>query len=1168
MPNLDPITGFPIPQQRDNHWLDKLSAGFALSNPISGAIDAAYNKPDAKKEPVGTWEYDPFADPQTKGYDPSQFTESMSKEQTYNIIKDIDYNRELYERSQGTMGMVGQIGGVVGNPFITIPALLTGGSSIPTMMAAEAGGEILSEVLLHSQQPLRTKTESMINIGLATGAAGLGGYVHKRLAARSAPSEPRTTAHGGDGMYAHPIPDEAVTEAPAVVRAGAEPVVEVGARAEREQAMAMNQGPKEETLVIYTGRNTAPVSAESRPMTGGIGIHFAPSEDTARIYAETQFEAGGNAPGFVSKTEVDDSKFLKLDEIPPSATPDQTDEILDGEPWTLDFTKLRLVDAGLPEEEVAKITNTDELWEYLDTKGYQGIKYDNVIDAEREFQPETWYIMGKTPEQMETGQIVDGKVTYQKPKPEIKGTEEGAGRTTSGPIGSLLQRIAPAGDVLAKSESPTARETIENLVDVPYRFDEAGKAVPQSVETKIHQAEGDWAAMKQMFDDEYLRYKKKGGDLTPEEFDVEVARAMRQGDQHEIPEVAATAAYFRKFDQQYFDRAVKLGLYGDEPPVLKGSKSHLQRVYVRERIIEGYDALRVLLKGKIAKSLARTDDYVMVRYYDNAIDETVSSYVHAKQLPAVEEMHPDMRVVTGREITSQGEEAINSTADQIARSTISRMLGGEPVDIAHLDYIVPRAGSVHERTLTLLDDTELEPYLNNSATEVMSITARQMHREIEMVDTFGSRTLADQVKKIHAEYDDLIAKAADKKERTALLKRRDKDVRTIQGLRDVILGTYGVPKDPTSALVTTGRSLRIMAMLSYGANITSSSLSDLVSPSLRHGLEPFRHGLKVLFSGITREQIKYVNRIGLAVESLTSARAAAFTEMAFNTKRGHKALHAFGKWTGLNKFTDLTQGLNAIGTMEMWINQLRQLDTLSEKKLNKLADVGIDRTWGKRIINQVRQHGTKRNGVTLPEVHLWDDVEAARRFENALRKEVLTTTLMPGKADVPLFAKTEQGKFFTMFMSFMLSSTQRWIVAGMQRADIEFLQGMLMISVAGGMVNYAKALATGRELSDDPVDHILEAMDRGGALGIMSLPVGWARSFIYDGDSSSQVGRGMVEQFAMPAGARYAQELSSLLLKVASNEEMSEDDIWRMMKAVPLANSFHFIDLSKQMVGD
>lgn len=754
--------------------------------------------------------------------------------------------------------------------------------------------------------------------------------------------------------------------------------------------------------------------------------------------------------------------------------------------------------------------------------------------------------------------------TKDKPVPEsAKGLSAGDVIPAS-PLGDILARLSPAGEVLFKSESESAKEAVQLLVDVPYRFDK-GVAVPQSVETKVHQAEGDWSAMKQVFDKEYNKYRKAGGDMSPDEFAEEIGRAMVRGDQHILPEVQAAAQYFRKFDTSYFEQAKKLGLYGDTPPKLIGSKSHLQRIYIREKIIEGYDVLKGLIKSKVGQSLAKSTDHVMVRYFDEVQGAKTVAYVHAKALTKMSDEYPDLKIVTGAEIREMGSEAIENSAEDIATSVISRMLGGEPVDIAHIDYIVPKAGSLHERTMTLLSDAELEPYLNMNALEVMSITARQMLREIEMTKAFGDTKLTKTIQKIGKEYEAKIDKAETPKQKKQLIHRRDSDLRAVQGLRDLVLGTYGVPKDPTASIVTLGRSLRIMAMLSYGANITSSSLSDLVSPALRHGLAAHKAGLKVLFSGMGKEHIKYANRIGIAVEGLTSARAAAFTEMAFSTKRGHKALHAFGKWTGLNKFTDLAQGMNAVGTMEMWINQLRQLDTLSEKKLNKLLDVGIDKEWGARIINQVRKYGKKRNGVTTPETHLWDDVEAGKRFENALRKEVYTTTLMPGKGDVPLFAKTEQGKFFTMFMSFMFSSTQRWIVAGLQRSDIEFLQGMLMISVAGGMVSYGKALATGRELSDDPIDHVIDGMDRGGALGIMSLPISWARDFVNEDVGSRRVGRGMVEQFMMPAGARYAQEVSSAVLKMLDpNESMSEDDIWRMMRAVPLANSYHFIDLMKQ----
>ncbi len=209
MPNLDPITGFPIPDDYGNTGLDKFVAGMALANPISGWSDRRF-APNYKADLPEKFEvkYDPWKDPRIQKYDPMHFIDSGSEEETINRINAIDRNMELQKRATGVPSVFGTITGVFSNPLIMLPALATSGGSIPAMMAAEAGGEILSEMSLHSQQPLRTKTESALNIGFATAAAGIGGAIARKLEP-SAPREVADTAHGGDGMYAHPIPEEA-----------------------------------------------------------------------------------------------------------------------------------------------------------------------------------------------------------------------------------------------------------------------------------------------------------------------------------------------------------------------------------------------------------------------------------------------------------------------------------------------------------------------------------------------------------------------------------------------------------------------------------------------------------------------------------------------------------------------------------------------------------------------------------------------------------------------------------------------------------------------------------------------------------------------------------------------------------------------------------------------
>ena len=947
--NLDPITLLPDPEvPQDRGWLDALSAGMALQNPISALVEGNYVS--AIEDP-GQEGYDPFIDPQIKGYDPDLFKYSNSEIKTANIIDRIESDAKLRARAESAWGTAGQVFGALGNPILMAPAIATGGSSLPAMIGGIAGGEVLNEAVLHSMQPGRTMGETYINVGTATLLGGLFG------------------------------------------------------------SMAL--------------RGRVP----------------------GRVEGEVTFNKTGVAAAV---------------------------------------------------EDVLKL-----------------------------------------------------------------GPERAAGEmATMGPLGKMVFGFSPAGDVLANSYSKSAKEVVQNLVETSYRF-EPGKVVPQAVETAVKAAHGDMAAMTQYFDDVYRVYKKGGGTLTQDQFLEEVAVAMRNGDVHEVPDIVKVARNFRQFDEGYKQEAISLGLLDPEAR-LKGAKSHLQRIYHRRAINENYKGLRELLRGKILKAMRKGNNYHLVKFLDEETGHTEMAYVHAKDLKNYDAAYKDVTVITGEEMLAMEPMMMAEAADGVAISIVNRLLASKPVDVATLDYIVPKAGSLHERTLKMVSDEELKPYLNNNALQVMGIHAQSMRRELELTRTFGDARMSKFVGEegvIAKEYNELIANAKSGRERAKIVARRNKDLHQIQAMRDLILGTYGAPKDPTSAFVTMGRGMRIGAMLSAGANITTSSFSDMLAPVFRNGFESYMDGIKVLFSGIRPEYVKYVQRIGIGVEAITHSRTVAFTEMAFAGEYTNRAMQIYGKYSGLNWFTDVSMSLNAVSTSETWVRWLRNYGKLSTKKRQKLLDVGIDEEWSARIVDQIRQHGTPKNGVTIPETHLWEDVAAARRYENALRKEVNSTTIIPGKGDVNLNLKSEAGKFFGMFMSWMQSATQRWIMAGLQRHDIEFLQGIFATSVAGGMVQYAKDMVKGKDLSeDDAMDYIIKAMDRGGSLGVFSIPVNAVRN-IAEHNNARRYGQHTFSDLFMPAGARYGQEIAGTLAKIGSGEDWSEEDTWRFVRAVPMLNVWHTMDL-------
>ena len=184
---LDPITQQSIPEEEpDVPFMESVSAGMQRQNPLSqyaasvGAAmaDEEFQLPSIIPQQFPSEEgYSPFDDPAIRGYDPSHFTGSYSTKQTAHIVQKINRSREIDRKA----GITGEVLGAIGNPILTIPALLTGGQSLLVMMAVEGGAEILNEAILHQTLPTRTKTESLINTGLAVSVTGVLGHIGSKI---------------------------------------------------------------------------------------------------------------------------------------------------------------------------------------------------------------------------------------------------------------------------------------------------------------------------------------------------------------------------------------------------------------------------------------------------------------------------------------------------------------------------------------------------------------------------------------------------------------------------------------------------------------------------------------------------------------------------------------------------------------------------------------------------------------------------------------------------------------------------------------------------------------------------------------------------------------------------------------------------------------------------
>ncbi|MCB1925829.1 MAG: hypothetical protein KDJ27_19165 [Gammaproteobacteria bacterium] len=767
-------------------------------------------------------------------------------------------------------------------------------------------------------------------------------------------------------------------------------------------------------------------------------------------------------------------------------------------------------------------------------------------------------------------------------------------------IGRLA--TAPGGRVMTESQSPTMRRFVQE-VETIYRTNahEQGIAQPLTFQSLMGQADADDAFMLKAFDQQFAAFRRAGGQLTEDQFDEAVQSAMRNGDQHAIPQVAEVARTYRKLISPKFDEAVQSGAYGNgameryaravqeaedaddfiptPSQVLrpKGATSYAPRIYSREALRDPAKraAFRTLLQGKLLDAITtsganRSSRMVIKIPADQTVDGGKPGFaiIEADEIGRYRKLYPDLQVVTGG---MRSFDAVRSDADKIAAAILDNIEGG-PVDTLALDYIVPKAGALHQRTLDFITDQELERVgvLVKSARDVIRHHNREMIRELSFGRLWGERDLRGLKREVDLEYEPLIrsAEAAGSLDEIEKLKAaRANDERTIDLFRDRMTGTHQTPQDPTSIGTNISRGLRVYNTVTLLLGTLLANLGDVVAPALRHGSTPVLKELGSYLTNVSRfKQAKEIaNTFGLAVESVTGARISAIMEGAGpQTQMQAKALQFFGKVSGMNLLTDIAQTASAMVGSRRIAKLSADYANLQTKDIARLAEIGIDEPMARRIADQWSQFAQNTRGVMDPRTMHWDDKEAALLFENAVRRDTRLTIVQPGIIETPAWMDSgefgEFGKLLGQFARFNYSVTQRWLVAGWQRRDAEFFSGMLSLLVMGAVTESLKSGVRGDDVTDKQASEMLVgAIDRSGVLGLPGIVLSAGYGLATGNRASRYLVREPWEAFTGP-GPSHAARVTYSLGKLVVGEG-NENDMWTVLKGVPYLNTLHFIDL-------
>jgi len=396
----------------------------------------------------------------------------------------------------------------------------------------------------------------------------------------------------------------------------------------------------------------------------------------------------------------------------------------------------------------------------------------------------------------------------------------------------------------------------------------------------------------------------------------------------------------------------------------------------------------------------------------------------------------------------------------------------------------------------VIEDELIEEFLENDIVSLGTRYLQQTGADIELTRKFGGVTLEDEIKQIRDYYSDQAKAVKDRNDLTDIQKdklriklgnKMDSDIVDIAGMRDRIRGVYGFQEDNVWTRI--GRSSRDLNYLRLLGGVTVSSLPDAARIVMAEGFtKTFSRGLGALATNTKQFKLAAAEakRYGIGTDVLMSGKAEVIADVGDYTQGGtmverglRSAANKFGRINFLDYWTSGMKQLHAV-TMQTSI-----FDGLSKGKFDKrLARLGIDEQSAKDMMAQVKKHGKNKDGVWITNAKNWDRPDLERMWGAAMRKESDRVIIMPGQ-EKPLFMSSELGKSIGQFRSFILSATQRVLVAGVQGQDHNAIGGAISLVGMGMFSYYLKSNIAGRETSDDPAAWVVEGIDRSGAVGIL-----------------------------------------------------------------------------------
>lgn len=692
--------------------------------------------------------------------------------------------------------------------------------------------------------------------------------------------------------------------------------------------------------------------------------------------------------------------------------------------------------------------------------------------------------------------------------------------------------IAGINDTLARAMSANASPVVRGLTSkleimreytngiFEHNFilgkNSKGVASDISIETKMKLDAAEINKTTQQVAEIYKSYKKSGNAvLNAAEFNKRVGMAMRRGDVDDIAEVAEAARIYRKAIDDSVVKMQKLGILGDDLEVSTAA-SYFTRRYNLDKIraAGGQEKLSKIIVRNLEKKGLDPEDAL-------------------------------------------------SKADQIITNILGE--GDAALGIRSLTKTVSSGGKFTKSRVLDIPDEELEEFLISDATEMVNSYLSQASGMVRLQEFLQSKfpekgadvSVNDLRSAIVNEADNMRVKDPSNAELYA--KAKADALKDIDNFISAVLGTI-LNKSALDPALRVARKWQVMSKL---GGVTLSSLPDLAMPifkfgigdTLRSGYLPMIKSLKT--AKLTKDELKDFG-IGIEIETNHMLRAITENDYLANSNRGKVergadyALDAFSKLSGMAYWNNFNKRLAAQVSQAKTIRTLlnyNKTGKISKADEVRLLSLGLSKNSWSSIIKQFEKHGSKESGSYIANFKNWDK-DTKELFGAALRKDVDSTIIVPGKGDIPIWVqRSEMAKVFTQFKSFILAATTKILMSGLQRHDKNVLQGVVALIALGYMSKILKDQINGKDTNDDIETVIMEGIARSGLSGIIGeVPLAIAGSSRF----SQQTAYGMMFGPAVQNSVELYQSLDRAL-----EGKWSRKDTGVVARSIPFNNLFY-----------